>query len=131
VIGVDTNVLLRHLVNDDPQQSPAATRFLAERGPEDPAFVSTAVLLELIWSLRRSYRLPNDDVSRIIESLLRSRDIVVQDAGAVRRALWDSRDEQADIADAVIAHAAIDAGCDGIVTFDRRAQRLPGMLPVA
>ncbi len=54
----------------------------------------------------------------------------MQDRVAVRRALWDAEDESADIADAIIAHSAIDAGCDGVVTFDKRALRLPGMLPV-
>ena len=48
----------------------------------------------------------------------------------IRRALRDAEDANVDLADAIIAHAAIDAGCDGIVTFDKAAQRLPGMLPV-
>jgi predicted nucleic-acid-binding protein len=131
MIGVDTNVLLRHLMRDDPRQTPVASRFFAARGPGDPAYVSTAVLLELIWTLRRTYRVSRADVSRIVWTLSRSRDIVLQDPVLARRALWDAEDEQADIADAIIAHAAIDAGCDGAVTFDRRAQRLPGMLPVS
>jgi len=130
MIGVDTNVLLRHLLQDDPRQSPVASRFFARRGPDDPAYVSTAVLLELVWTLRRSYGVPQAGVSRILLSLTRSPDIVLQDPLATRQALRDSEDEKADLADAIIAHAAIDAGCDGIVTFDQRAQRLPGMLPV-
>lgn len=130
MIGVDTNVLLRHLIQDDPRQSPVASRFFAERGPGDPAFVSTAVLLELVWTLRRRYGIPQADVSGILRSLTRSKDIVLQDPVAVRRAVRDADDANADIADAIIAHAAIDSGCHGIVTFDRRAQRLPGMLPV-
>lgn len=131
MIGVDSNVLLRHLVRDDPQQTRMVARFFAARGPGDPAYVSIAVLLEVIWTLRRTYRLPQADVARIVMTLTRSPEIVMQSPVAVRRALWDAHDEQADIADAIIAHAAIEAECDGVVTFDRRAQRLPGMLPVA
>ena len=88
------------------------------------------MLLELIWTLRRTYRVSRADVSRIVSTLSRSQDIVLQDPVVARRALWDAEDGQADIADAIIAHTGIDAGCDGIVTFDRRAQKLPGMLPV-
>lgn len=130
MIGIDTNVLLRHILQDDPRQGPIASGFLAERNPGDPAFVSTAVLLELVWTLRRRYGFPQAAVSRLVLSMSRSTDIVLQDAVAVRRAVWDASDGNADIADAIIAHAAVDAGCDGVVTFDRRAQRLPGMLPV-
>lgn len=130
MIGVDTNVILRHLLQDDPKQSPAASRFFSERGPDDPAFVSIAVLLELIWTLRSSYRVPRADVSRILRSFTQSQDIVLQDSVIVRRAVRDADDEAADVADAIIAHTAIDAGCDGVATFDRRAQRLPGMLPL-
>ncbi len=129
MIGVDTNVLLRHILQDDPAQSGSASQFFAARGPADPSFVSTPVLLELVWTLRR-YGYSENDVAGIAWSLAGSRDIVVQDAAGVRRAVWDARDEGADLADAIIAYTAIDAGCDGVVTFDRRAQRLPGMLPV-
>jgi len=123
-------VILRHLLQDDARQSPIASRFLADRGPDDPAYLSTAVLLELVWTLRRRYGFPQAEVSRIVWSLSRSNDILLQDSVAVRRAVWDADDENVDLADAIIAHSAIDAGCDGVVTFDRRAQRLPGMLPV-
>jgi predicted nucleic-acid-binding protein len=130
VIGVDTNVLVRHLVGDDSDQADAASRFLAQRTAEDPVFVSVPVLVELIWTLRTRYRQPADRVLDVVESLLASADVVVESAAAVRRAVLDALESSADLADAIIAHRAIDAGCDGIVTFDRRARRLPGMLPV-
>ncbi|CAN5405833.1 PIN domain-containing protein [soil metagenome] len=130
MIGVDTNVLIRHLVKDDAVQTEHARRFFEERDGEDPAYVSTEVIVELEWVLTRRYKVPRLVAHGMIRSLLNSRDILVEAAPAVRRALADSEDANAELADAIIAHAAIDAGCDGIVTFDRRAQRLPGMLPV-
>jgi predicted nucleic-acid-binding protein len=130
VIGVDTNVLLRHLLQDDPVQSPIASRFLEERTPEDPAFIGGVVIAELVWTLGTSYRVARADCHRIVRALLASGDLVVEGSVSVRRALWDAEEANADLADAIIAHRAIDAGCDGTVTFDRRAQRLPGMLPV-
>jgi predicted nucleic-acid-binding protein len=130
VIGVDTNVLLRHLLQDDPTQSPKASDFLAERTPGDPIYISRLVLAETIWMLTRSYgrRLP--ELAGIIRALLASDDVVIEAAPSVRRAVQDAEDGNGDLADAIIAHAAIDAGCDGVVTFDKRAQRLPGMLAV-
>ena len=69
-------------------------------------------------------------IVRILETLLRARDISIQSAASLRRALADAADANTDLADAIIAHTAIDAGCDWTVTFDRKAQRLPGMMPI-
>jgi len=130
MIGVDTNVLIRHLVKDDPQQAEQARRFFTDRSPDDPAYISTAVVVETVSVLRRRYGVSRPDVVRVLETLLRSRDISIQSAASLRRAVVDAEEANTDLADAIIAHAAIDNGCDGTVTFDRRAQRLPGMLPV-
>ena len=130
MIGVDTNVLVRHLVKDDPPRAEDARRFLDGRSPDDPAYVSTAVIVETISVLGRIYRVQRADIVRILETLLRSRDILIESAASLRRSLADAEEANTDIADAIIAHAAIDAGCDWTVTFDKRAQRLPGMLPV-
>jgi predicted nucleic-acid-binding protein len=130
MIGVDTNVLIRHLVKDDPRSAEQARQFFSERSPDDPAYISTAVVVETVSVLRRSYGVSRAEVGRVLETLLRSRDIVIQSAESLRRSVVDSEGAKSDLADAIIAHTAIDAGCDGVVTFDRRAQRLPGMLPV-
>ena len=130
MIGVDTNVLVRHLVKDDPSRAEDARRFLDGRSPDDPAYVSTAVIVETISVLGRIYRVQRADIVRILETLLRSRDILIESAASLRRSLADAEEANTDIADAIITHAAIDAGCDWTVTFDKRAQRLLGMLPV-
>ena len=130
MIAVDTNVLLRHLLDDDRVQSPLAHEFFSRRSPQDPAFIGRLVLAETVWTLVRHERVDRSRVSTVIRSLLAAADVHVEDHPAVWRALQDAEDAGADIADALIAHAAIDAGCDGVVTFDRRALELPGMLPV-
>lgn len=131
MIGVDTNVLIRHLVQDDARSAEKAGRFLGERSPDDPAYISTAVVVEVVSVLRRKYGVRPDDIAGVLETLLRSRDISIQSGASLRRALADAEEANTDLADAIIAHAAIDAGCDWTVTFDRRAQMLPGMLPIA
>lgn len=131
MIGVDTNVLIRHLVQDDGENAQRASRFLGARSSSDPAYLSTAVVVEVVSVLRHRYKASRGDIVQVLETMLRSSDVQIQSAASLRRALADAVDANSDLADAIIAHAAIDAGCDAIVTFDKRAQRLPGMLPVA
>lgn len=130
MIGLDTNVLVRHLVGDDRRQAEAAHRFFSHRSSDDPAFISTAVIVETIGVLAYSYRMQRTDIARLVRSLLSTREVIFEAPAALHRALHDADDANVELVDAIIAHAAIDAGCDGTVTFDHRAQRLPGMLPV-
>jgi predicted nucleic-acid-binding protein len=128
MIGVDTNVLLRFLLRDDPVQSPQAANFFAQRTAGDPAFVSLVTMVETVWNLRR--RVPAEQLAATIGRLLISEHVVVQASDLVSRALHDAAGAGADLADAVIAHLGIDADCDYTVTFDRKAAGLPGMLAI-
>jgi predicted nucleic-acid-binding protein len=127
VIGVDTNVLLRYLLDDDPRQSPKAAAFFEARSDEDPAFVSVVAIVEVVWNLKARERLSSDRVAAALRALLSAREIVVQAPDVVRRAIRDSEEHGTDIADAVIADLGIDADCHYTVTFDRKASDLPGM----
>ncbi|MEP6480305.1 MAG: type II toxin-antitoxin system VapC family toxin [Rhodoglobus sp.] len=128
MIGVDTNVIVRFVVKDDAEQSEAAARFFAERSQTDPAFITIVTLVETVWTLKRSYWLQPDAVTRFVRGLLGSGDVVLQAPDVVRRALTEAEEAHTDFADAVIALLAIDADCDHTVTFDKRATELPGML---
>lgn len=125
MIGVDTNVLLRFLLRDDPVQSPQAADFFARRTVADPAFVSLVSLVETVWNLRR--HVPPAQLATTIGRLLASEQLVVQAPDLVSRALHDAADAGADLADVLVAHLGIDADCDYTVTFDRKAATLPGM----
>ena len=127
MIGVDTNVLLRYLLDDDPRQSPKAAAFFEARSDKDPAFVSLAAIMEVVWNLRARERMSSERVAIALRSLLSAREIVVQAPDVLRRAIRDSEDHGTDIADAVIAGLGIDADCDYTVTFDKRASSLPEM----
>ena len=130
MIGVDTNVLLRYLLDDDPRQSPKAAAFFEARSEKDPAFLSLVAIVEVVWNLRARERMSSDRVNAVLTSLLSAREIVVQAPDVVRRAIRDSDEHGTDIADAVIASLGIDAGCDYSVTFDKGAVALPGMVPL-
>ena len=127
MIGVDTNVLLRHLLDDDPEQSRAAHDFFGDRSAVDPAFVSLVTLIETAWVLHRAKGIALARLASVVRSLLLAEEIVLQAPDIVRRALRDTEEAQSDFADAVIAHLGVDTGCDFTVTLDRHAGELPGM----
>jgi predicted nucleic-acid-binding protein len=126
VIGIDTNVLLRHLVQDDAEQGRAASEFLGGLTAAEPGFVGLTVVAELAWSLRSVYRLPPQRVLDHLEGLLGTQELEFEDGETVWRALLLARDG-ADFADALIADTARLFGCEEVVTIDRRAADSLGM----
>lgn len=126
MIGVDTNVLVRYLMQDDDSQSAAATVLVESLDEDEPGYVSIVVLVELVLVLRRMYRVRHDEVLRVLQTIVSARDLVVQEADSVRRAL--ARCVGAvELPDALIAQLAHDAGCARTVTFDRSAARSLGL----
>jgi predicted nucleic-acid-binding protein len=119
MIGLDTNVLVRYLVQDDTDQAEGAVAVMEGLSPERPGFVGPVVLVELHWVLRKAYGHPSDAVLTALEGLTRSDDLVVQERRQVRAAMRAAREG----ADALIGAAARQAGCAEIVTFDQGASR--------
>jgi predicted nucleic-acid-binding protein len=127
LVGIDTNILLRMIVNDDPAQQKLAINFGSSLGAEDRGFVSLMVLVELAWSLATYYRQPKSQVVAAIRTLLRIRTLSFESQDAVVRAL-ERADHGADFADALIAEHNLQQGCVHTVTFDKKAaSRLPSM----
>ena len=130
MIGLDTNVLVRYLTQDDPRQSALATAVFAGLTPDVPGYLSREVMVELVWVLERAYDLPRHDIAEAIDGLLSSREIVVESPDRVGLAAERYRKGGAGFSDQMIALAAHDVGCDRILTFDRKAIALAGMSPV-
>jgi predicted nucleic-acid-binding protein len=127
VIGLDTNILVRFLVQDDPDQAAAATALLSGLTQDHPGFVSREVLVELVWVLERAYGLPRADIARALDGLLEARELVIEAADAAAIATDRYRRGGAGFADQMVALAGLAAGCDATLTFDRKAAGLPGM----
>jgi predicted nucleic-acid-binding protein len=128
VRGLDTNVLLRFLTADDPVQAERVDALFAaaERNGER-FFVSVIALCELSWTLRgRPYRLDRARIAAVLEGILDTSLIEVQDRGLVRRALADFRLGRADFADYLLGLQSESAGCAGTVTFDRALREVAG-----
>jgi len=128
VIGLDTNVLVRFLVQDDPDQAAAATALISGLTEAEPGFVCREVLVELVWVLERAYSLPRGDIARALDGLLEARELIVEAAERVAIAADRFRRGGPGFADQMIALAGQAAGCANTVTFDRKAAALPGML---
>lgn len=128
MIGVDTNVLVRLVVDDDIKQFEVAKRFFGERSPADPAVVSLVVVAEAVWVLRNPYAFDAERVTDFVAAMLDSDDFLVENRSAVESAVNLARASRADIADCLIAAVATNIGATSTVTFDRvAARRIPGM----
>lgn len=130
MIAVDSNVLLRLVLDDDPEQSPVVQQIYDRAGPAG-IFVGLLVIVELAWVLRRGYREKPEDILEMIEGLLLAREFRVERPDLVRLALADARAAHCGVADALIARVGEDAGAETTLTFDMRAKRLPTMRDAA
>lgn len=127
MIALDTNVLVRFLVEDDRRQSAQAAALLerATAGGE-VVFVSDVVLCETVWVLTASYQVPRATIIVTLRHLVRARQLSFSSADRLVRALDAFADGPGDFADYLIAEQARDAGCDIVATFDRSLLKEPG-----
>lgn len=128
MIGLDTNVLVRYIMQDDPRQSPRATSLIESLDVDRPGFIGVVSVVELYWVLTSCYELTDDQVRQALYLLLRTRQIVVDRADQVLRALRVFETDKADFADCLIERTAASAGCGQTVTFDVNAARHAGMM---
>ena len=123
--GLDTNVLARYLVGDDPIQYDAARAYIEdELTPDAPGLVHPVALCELVWVLRQVYSVPKPEIANALRVLLSVRTLRVLGEPAVRDALALYEAHSADFADALLSVVYTAAGT-GLATFDRAAARLP------
>ena len=122
---LDTNVLLRYIVQDDERQAAIACDLIeTQLSDQHPGFVPLIVICEAAWTLRRTYRLSNADVRELVGSLLAARQLVVDERDVVVAAL---REDVPDLADAIIHHLGLARGCSGTVTFDAEFGTIEGV----
>lgn len=127
MIGLDTNVLVRYIAEDDVAQSAAAARIMESLSPESPGFVALVVMAELVWVLQYCYRLSKLEIAEVINKLLRSAELLIENTEIVAQALREFRASRADFADCLIDRCARAAGCQHVVTFDKRARTIGTM----
>lgn len=122
MIGLDTNLVVRFLVQDDEAEAAIANDVFASLSADRPGFIGSVVLAEVSWVLARAYNANREDIATAIEGLLRSEEIIIENTEAGYRALAIYRAGRAiDFAGALIAETARLAGAVETLTFDRRA----------
>lgn len=128
MIAVDTNVLLRLLVGDDPSQAAKARRLFDRADAEQKTiWVSDTVLVELVWTLARAYSRDRADIVKALRTLSSHATVVLESAAAVRDATDAFERGRADFADCLLCVKAQMVGCDEVATFDRSMRALPAV----
>lgn len=128
MIGLDTNVLVRYIMQDDPKQSSKASVLIESLDTDSPGFVALVSVVEVYWVLTACFDLSAKQAAQALEVLLRSRQLVVEQADQVFRALRMFEAGKADFADCLIERSAAAAGCTKTMTFDVSAARHAGMV---
>lgn len=127
MIGLDTNVLIRYIALDDPIQTPKAERVIDSLTAQNQGFISVVVLAEICRVLRRSYRYKKLDIIMVIQALLSSRELLLDQTELITDALRRFTTDDADFDDFLIERSGHAAGCAYTLTFDRRAANAAGM----
>ena len=127
MIGLDKNILVRYLTQDDPIQSAKATEIIERRlTSENPGYVSIVVMVETVWVLDRAYGLTAQEIAAAVERVLQTDVLVVENEQEVFTAMTALKTGQGSFADALITALGARRGCSRTLTFDQKALRLPG-----
>ena len=126
MIGLDTNVLVRYLTQDDPAQSRRATRAIEEsvEGGEE-LFIACVVMCELVWVLREAYDYRRGVVADVLEQVLRTAQLRFENKDQLWLALHDYRRGKGDFADYLVGRICAQFGCEKVLTFDRAIRDHP------
>lgn len=127
MIGLDTNVLVRFLTQDDPVQGAQAHAFVTTLTEAKPGFIGREVMVETVWVLERAYKLTRVQIASALEHLLEAQELVIEAHDGTAVALSRYREGGPGFADQMIALQATVAGCGHTVTFDRQAATLSEM----
>jgi predicted nucleic-acid-binding protein len=127
MIGLDTNVLVRYIMQGDAKQSANATRLVESLTVAEPGFIALVSVVELVSVLSSCYDLSREQITQALEVLLRAKQLVVDKADQVIRALRVYSSGNADFADCLIERTASSAGCERTMTFNVGAAKAAGM----
>lgn len=131
MLGIDTNVFVRLLISDDPEQTRRARKLIDQCVARDePVLVSLLVLIETEWVLRSRYELNRRTTLSLFRAALEAHELSFEDEPAVEEALFHWKDSACGLSDCLIAAHNRRLGCRATATFDSKAARLPAMLPL-
>ena len=123
---LDTNVLVRYLVRDIPEQAEAARELIEGLTPDAPGFICREVVLEVAWVLERTYSFTRTQVAEALMDLTASDSLIVENSDDVAAAAYRYRQGDVGFSDLMILKAAQRANAAPLHTFDHRLSRMPG-----
>ena len=124
--SLDTNVLVRWLIDDDAAQTSQVKKIL-DTAEDDSLFVPCTVILELEWVLRSRYQFDKNKILQALTALLETRELSLQGEAAIELALYLYRDSTAEFADCLDVGLTATAERSPLLTFDRKAAKLAGV----
>jgi predicted nucleic-acid-binding protein len=114
-------------VNDDQKQAKAAIQLIEQTcSLDNPGFINHIILCELVWVLRRSYKLDKKRICQVIEQIIRTDRFFIEDIQLVWRALETFKEGKADFADCLLGQRNLQAGCEYTATLDDAASQVQG-----
>ena len=124
--GLDTNVLMRYLLQDDPKQARQVNQIIDRQlSEQNPGSVNLATILEIVWVLRSLLKQSPSEIATHLEHLLAADSLEVQNEQQVFEAAFALKRGTGEFEDALIGALNAWAGCSHTLTFDRKTTRLP------
>jgi predicted nucleic-acid-binding protein len=130
VIGLDTNVLVRYITQDDTPQAAQATLLIESLDTASPGFVTLVTVVELNWVLESSYNFTRQQFVEVMQTLLTVDTLKLGSAAVVASAVRMYAASKADFSDCLIERLSASAGCERTMTFDKAAAKMAGMVLV-
>lgn len=122
--GIDTNILVRFYIQDDPEQHGKVTELFRQASTQNLLFINHVVLIEWFWVLTQVYDVAKKDIVKELEYLLSSKEIALQNSAAVRKSLEIFKAKNVDFTDCLIALLNSKENCETTYTFDKNASKL-------
>ncbi len=127
MIGLDTNVLVRYITQDDAKQSARASTLIEGLDDTSPGFVTLVTIVELAWVLESSYNFSRQQFATVMQTLMAVDAIKLDRAATVASAVRSYISSNADFSDCLIERLSVNAGCQKTMTFDKAAAKSAGM----
>ena len=122
MIGLDTNVIVRYLVQDDPEQAAVASHVFEDvLSTGNRGFVSSVVLCEVVWVLKRGYKVRKPGLCRVLRGLLAAEELELEHRDLVSKAVDRFESGKADFSDYLVGECAREAGAPATLSFDEAA----------
>lgn len=126
--GLDTNVLVRYLVQDDLEQWRLADEYIKRvKANGETCFLNNIVLCELVWVLKTAYKLSRNEIIDVLEKILKADAFDFENREAAWWSVQQMKQGKADFSDYLINKINQQAGCHETVTFDAKLQGVEGI----